>query len=603
MFLIKKIKKLSGGREFVKEETVEKNDITIGRSTDSDIYLPDLRVALSHARIATRGKNGFVISALGDKPVQLGNRFGRGFSFGKGEKAVLRLGSFEVIVTREANGPITVAIEQLAQDALIKPDRDEKRIFSLSKTIWGKRSTAWLGLVSLLAVFLILPIVWFATGNQSHILAGHKPDEAWLSGPVSVAHSSIAEDCQSCHKQAFQSVTDAVCLDCHTELPDHADKGDMRVATPDAGVIGSQLNQLSNLFGRPPERCSSCHSEHNGSEGVILTAQSLCSDCHTGMDERLPDTNILNTADFGNDHPEFRVTLVEVQPDNAEPLWQRVSLDKNPVEKSGLKFPHDLHLDKTGGVANMTADMPEEYGGRDSLECADCHTLDAGGAMFAIPRMEKNCAACHSLAFDQIGEELRTLRHGKPKEVIASMRDFYTAQALFEITDQSEISDRRRPGAAARLAEDKRRREAIARAEQRTNIAVASIFSEGGACFDCHNIIEPMTGNVEDYDIQKVVLSNRFMPKALFVHDEHDTGELECASCHKAEDSDKATDVLMPKIAECQDCHGGEDAKHKIPSTCIMCHGFHEGDHPDIVPALREAARVWPRRREISGGQ
>jgi len=110
MFFIKKIKKLSAGREFVKEETVEKEEISIGRSTDCEIYLPDLRVALNHARIVPRGAKGFAVAALGDKPVQVDGRFGRQFTFKTGQVAALRFGAYHLDVSRRADGNFDIAI-------------------------------------------------------------------------------------------------------------------------------------------------------------------------------------------------------------------------------------------------------------------------------------------------------------------------------------------------------------------------------------------------------------------------------------------------------------------------------------------------------------
>ena len=50
---------------------------------------------------------------------------------------------------------------------------------------------------------------------------------------------------------------------------------------------------------------------------------------------------------------------------------------------------------------------------------------------------------------------------------------------------------------------------------------------------------------------------------------------MQCASCHEAEASPVATDVLIPDIESCQSCHGGEDANDRLQSRCISCHEFH----------------------------
>jgi hypothetical protein len=53
-----------------------------------------------------------------------------------------------------------------------------------------------------------------------------------------------------------------------------------------------------------------------------------------------------------------------------------------------------------------------------------------------------------------------------------------------------------------------------------------------------------------------------------------------CASCHQAETSKAATDLLLPDIASCRMCHAGEQGSHdKLASGCIACHGYHESPH------------------------
>jgi hypothetical protein len=85
-----------------------------------------------------------------------------------------------------------------------------------------------------------------------------------------------------------------------------------------------------------------------------------------------------------------------------------------------------------------------------------------------------------------------------------------------------------------------------------------------------------------------VKVATLWMPKARFDHGAHKTTP--CLDCHRtttegrrvpATASATSADVLMPVIAECRVCHGGEHARTTIPSTCIMCHVYHrEGQEP-----------------------
>src|SRR5690606_23680962 len=74
-----------------------------------------------------------------------------------------------------------------------------------------------------------------------------------------------------------------------------------------------------------------------------------------------------------------------------------------------------------------------------------------------------------------------------------------------------------------------------------------------------------------------VRLTQQWMPKSVFDHDAH--VQTECTACHLATDSKQATDVLMPDLDNCQQCHAGErGAALKIATGCVGCHSYHN-DH------------------------
>jgi hypothetical protein len=58
--------------------------------------------------------------------------------------------------------------------------------------------------------------------------------------------------------------------------------------------------------------------------------------------------------------------------------------------------------------------------------------------------------------------------------------------------------------------------------------------------------------------------------------------------------SKKASDVAMPRIAKCRECHGGsKPVPDKITSNCLLCHGFHDARHPwdpGFTPRVKKAA-------------
>lgn len=75
--------------------------------------------------------------------------------------------------------------------------------------------------------------------------------------------------------------------------------------------------------------------------------------------------------------------------------------------------------------------------------------------------------------------------------------------------------------------------------------------------------------------VAPVRVAGVWFPKSVFDHGSHTT--MTCASCHQAEKSKAATDLLLPDIASCRMCHAGEKgADDRLASGCISCHGYHE---------------------------
>ena len=304
------------------------------------------------------------------------------------------------------------------------------------------------------------------------------------------------------------------------------------------------------------------------------TAQKFCADCHGTLNTRLKDTKILNAADFGTDHPEFHPAIV-VQPGD-RPTLQRVSLASRPTENNGLKFPHDLHLSKTGGVARMGQTMAGEFGFGASLACKDCHVKTPDGVRFRPVEMEKNCSMCHSLAFDTIAGTIRTLRHGEPEQVAADLRAYYRSTGPARPINLGGQA-RRLPGDYQASRTSSIFTSAAVVRPARAEDAIRAVFSPGGACFDCHQVSPAKGPSNVGFEVGDVVQPMRYMQKGWFDHDAHKSET--CESCHvKAENSKSAGDILLPDLKSCRTCHGGESARAQVPSSCAMCHDYHADD-------------------------
>ncbi|MCA3254372.1 MAG: cytochrome c3 family protein, partial [Alphaproteobacteria bacterium] len=409
------------------------------------------------------------------------------------------------------------------------------------------------------------------------------------SGSLSSAHASLSNDCGACHQKAFESVTDATCKSCHAKIPDHAQMDRLRLAMFEPGLGGAANRQLAHSFNLPEGRCASCHKEHEGPKGLATTNAAQCVECHTDLTAKLPDTKLGNAGDFTDEHPQLRPAIVAT-PAFGQPKLVRVSMDARPRENSGLKFPHDIHLSKTNGVARMAMELAQ-YNGK-ALDCASCHRPSAGAVRFQAIEMERDCGACHSLAFDRSGGTIRTLRHGEPQQVVAELRDFY------RLGGAGEAPERQRPGMAIQSVV---RSGARPIAGLSVDARIRSVFEPGGACYDCHTVIAPKAAGSLDFRIAPVSLPDRYLWNGWFSHADHDTADMPCASCHKANTSKVSADLLLPDLKRCRDCHvsPAHAAKDKTVSDCAACHVYHEGS--PLPSQIRGAKTAQSDQKRKSG--
>jgi predicted CXXCH cytochrome family protein len=115
--------------------------------------------------------------------------------------------------------------------------------------------------------------------------------------------------------------------------------------------------------------------------------------------------------------------------------------------------------------------------------------------------------------------------------------------------------------------------------------AVRALFSPGGACFDCHIVRGPSRPGGLDYSVVPVTLPQRYLAHGWFDHAAHSTTA--CTACHDADRSMDAREVMIPAIATCRGCHGGESAHPPlVRSSCAMCHDYHRG--PSAPRSVRE---------------
>jgi predicted CXXCH cytochrome family protein len=532
-----------------KSQTVTADVVRLGRGTDNEVQLPDIRVGL-HAASLIRREAGLFVERAGEELMRVNGastaaasvRPDDRISIGPYELVIVAPGAgFDAALTIELIHPLGDALERLmAQNRL-----------SLGQAGWSKRHWSWalfalFAIVGLAIPLSVYPFGDVATSSRSVAPAGAADyvSMSWNPGEVSNAHRFFAQDCATCHRGPFASVGDAACLACHATVGNHLE------ADVDLGPSRARLAST---------RCATCHEEHRGINSLVITSQALCVDCHADLAETAPKAGILNATSFPAGHPQFRATIVA---DAAKPSFVRASLASSPPpqDRSNLVFSHAAHLIATGFLTPN---------GRKVMTCADCHVPEPAGQGFQPVTFEGQCHSCHDLKFDA-DLPWREVPHGDAAGVQTAVTDFYANMALQGgVQDPDAPAFVRRAVGTPQEPTPAERSGALAWAAERANTAMGIIWDDKRGCAFCH-VTDHADGK---FTVAPVFLRVRFLPGASFDHAQHRA--LDCADCHDARHSEKSSDVLVPKIETCVACHGSEHADLKTQSTCTSCHLFH----------------------------
>jgi predicted CXXCH cytochrome family protein len=540
--------------------------LSLGRGTDQDIHLPNLRVALAHAELF-EGPDGRI-------RLQSGIASGFRYNGSAVQSAVIapgdrvEIGAFELVFGTAPGADLGIDITENTaaggremEDALLARSRLDLGAAGL------RRRPLALGLAGTIAVlFLLVPLLAAVFEPVGHLLRGLPlvpSDHAWSSGEVSQAHAHIAQRCEACHSTPFVPTRNDACLACHQRTPHHVEQPLL-----DAGLFEDF-------------RCGSCHHEHTGKASIVRRDEGLCVDCHEDLKSVVADTSLENAAHFGDAHPQFKPAILRQVGDR--PLELRVSIDdpKELREQPNLEFPHDVHLKPEG--------LKRPDRGTVRLDCADCHQVEPGGGRMQPIAFERHCHDCHRLAIP--GDRDREAPHGDLAAALAAIDDYFAAWALLggypnEFAPES-VQLRRRPGRELTQAE---RRDALAWAEDMARTAKSEMLGYT-TCGVCHKA-EPAGGEGADaWKLAPVNIPYAWYPKSRFSHEQHATQA--CGDCHAgAAKSQTSADVNLPGIETCRSCHGGANAgAGQLASTCITCHEFHRAREARVM-ASGEVARV-----------
>jgi predicted CXXCH cytochrome family protein len=570
--LLRTIDKTAGGREIVREKPLSGDKIGIGRAAENAIHIPDLAVEQNHAVITLTPEGRLKVEAVGTLGFHLDGRVVDGATINPAEGNELSFGMSRLAIAEE-DGRVVVTMRQ-AEDEHEKA-HDAIAGFSLGAALPSKRNLAWGSVIVILMLFLIVPIATHVLRTPAQPAIGVpgqvRMDGSWEAGRLSLAHHGLEDNCEACHTEAFVAVRDDSCLACHKDVGDHADAAQLAQARGNPRFGDAVLRQFADWFNKPAAgACTDCHTEHEGAGRMAQTQQKFCADCHGDLSERLTKTSLADASDFGRAHPQFQAALFTTQSQD-KPV--RVSLSQRPREWKGIRFPHDVHLDPNGGVARMAANIGAKRNYGAALECKDCHRPTADGVRFLPVDMERDCEVCHSLVYDKVGAIFRTLKHGDVDQMEADLT------ALDRTARRPVVTGRGRPGEFAPgglYYQD-------FGASNRSYGSIGRALSPQGVCGECHY---PATVNGRA-GVLPVRQPSRYFAHGWFDHADH--SQEKCTTCHTAEKSNEASDLLLPGIATCRTCHAGENTRSAdVPSSCAMCHSYHPRN--GVIAAPRRVA-------------
>lgn len=563
-YRLRQIEFTADGRRIVRDRDIARDAIAIGRDAGNDIHLPDLALDPLHARITRRDEHHIAVTAAGTLGFTLDGASLSSATIDTRSGGELGFASYRIAVGQDADGTTLLTIQRQGQSAGAIEGVDEKRSFTLAGVMPSRRVIAWVSALLILALFLALPIA-------SHLLRTPGPqgrvigDASWNPGPLSLAHHGLKDHCEACHVKAFVAVRDETCRACHKDAHDHAPPSRLAMARLVPFMGGHLPNWLVHGFSKSGTgACADCHIEHQGQKAMSRpdAGPGTCVNCHGDLKARLGDTRLGDASDFGTRHPQFS-PLIVTNPDTLG--LSRVSLDAHPRESSGLAFSHQLHLDPLGGVARMagTIGALKDYGSR-GLACKDCHHRSEDGVSFQPITMQRDCEACHSLAYDRVGGTVRQLHHGDVGQMVA---DLSAGDLHHPVVSGAVVSGRNRPGAfgvgGVYYSDFGSRSGGGGSLAQRA-------LSKGGICGECHT---PRMVNGR-LGVVPVTLVSHYLPDGLFDHYAH--RQTRCEECHAAQHSTSSADILLPRIQQCRSCHLGEsEHKAKVPSGCVLCHAYH----------------------------
>ena len=336
--------------------------------------------------------------------------------------------------------------------------------------------------------------------------------DAFTSGPIKSSHAAFRNNCAACH--SVNAVFGRKVTD-QSCLACH----------------DGPAHQANQTF---TPRCADCHVEHQGSLELSRTSDANCTQCHANLKTKIGVVKVAaDIRSFSDGHPEF------------------AAMRAGHSDPATIRFNHAVHLKKAirGPHGNV------------ELKCSDCHRTLA--EYMAPIDYQEHCSSCHPIEVALAG----TLPHKKPELV----RDF--AVQRFTEYIAAHPAELHLPGPLPRLPTRPAPRPPRNSGEwiaQRMDEAEQLLWNK--TCKECHSLSYSAGPTLPV--VAKTAIATRWFKNAAFDHHAHQT--LTCESCHsKAKTSSATSDILLPGIHVCQECHtpGKQVAAE---ARCFECHQYHD---------------------------
>lgn len=585
------------GAKARREDLRETDALHVGRGTDNDLSLPGLTVSLHHA-VFRRSEGEIFVEGLGPNLVEVNGRPVASQAIRTGD--AVRVGNFELrAVAPTGDEDLALEVEETEREGDAAESLAQRTRLGLQKTWLSERPLVWLGVLSVVLLCAVLPFqsaLWRSdeaiTAPPPLERASTSAVQAWSTGPISRPHAQFARECGRCHVAGWTGVRDDECLACHARIEAHAE-------------FEASPAELTGMT------CITCHTEHRGADGLAKLEATGCAPCHGALGELEPASPDAVATDFGDDHPQFRLTLVA---DADTKRRERVPWVPDLQEATGLLFSHLRHV---GQAVENRATGRSEY-----LRCDTCHVEEASGKNYEEVRFATACQSCHALGFDEAFPEQQAF-HGDPALMRRGLLEFYSAVALGALVppNRGQRVLRAAPGRPLSPAE---RKAALAWAEAQARTANEFLIRGEKRCGMCHPV-RPGAASDGAEGVAPVEVPRTWLPHAQFSHRSH--MPTACRGCHAAitvfdpaaspevarpdwaardakpfglltpeelarlhpgmQPSDAASDVSIPDLEDCRVCHGGPGVPlGRIASECVLCHGFHRRGLAPMSPAV-----------------